>query len=769
MPEQASIHYIRIASKERPTDRFLTVQIREGESHDDEAVGDLYFLVEIHNPWFPNSQIGQTIINTIAREYRRGESTSLLANFEGALRKTNQALAQITQNGETDWIGNLSSLVALVTDNHLHVAQTGKAHGYLVRGDRVTEITEGLDEEANHHPLTTYTNITSGTLEPGDRILLASADTAEHFSHAELKPILRENSLGEAGREFVRATQRLHLRRINAFLLEANAPKGTLSETIYQDQSLNNPTAVAKRLTQTVILPALNRSQTLLRTGTLKTRDWSRDWLIPRVIDWSNRGRTSLMHHTQTLVTKSQPALKKVTDSVTHRLPEQLKKTLRSDRHLAKVQTENLTNRTIYRVHHYGEQLTSSGLNLGQWLKTKLASAGAIFPVLKKLKLPRLRRKFTRGQLLLLCGAVVVIGIVAVSVSQRRTQQVASNRETAAARALVAARTNQQAGERAFILDQKDIAAAKFTEAIVEAKLAAEESSNHTAASEIITRSQTILDQLFSITRLDQTPPLGTVSQAILSLMPAGDKIGLVAQNEARILIVTPTTSEERPTSLTLPSQVASARASVRIDQTWYLAGKDQTLIHVDTTNFAIDTTKGTADNWPVAQALAHFGTTLYLLDASAGQIWKYTPKNDRFSEAKPFLKTADPAIIGSAIDLAIDGDIFVLHKNGTLQKYTKGEPQTDWQLASLPKGSAPLSAPIQVFTDADSQEIYLFEPNTDTAPGRLITFAKTGQFVRQILFPNEWKIEALSFDPQTKQGYLVSLEQIFEFTIGLN
>src|SRR5690606_32358811 len=104
--------------------------------------GKIFAIVEIESPWFPNSQIGQTIINTAAREYFKSSETEPLLRFEAALKKTNETLDQLAKTGEREWIERLHAVLALVRDNEIHMATTGKARGWLIRGSKSSPMFE---------------------------------------------------------------------------------------------------------------------------------------------------------------------------------------------------------------------------------------------------------------------------------------------------------------------------------------------------------------------------------------------------------------------------------------------------------------------------------------------------------------------------------------------------------------------------------------------------------------------------------------------------
>lgn len=767
MADQVPIRYIRIASKERPSDRFLTAQIREA-SREQEEIGDLYLLVEINNPWFPNAQIGQTIINTLVREYRRGQSTSVLVNFELALRKTNAVLAQITQNGETDWIGNLSSLILLVNEEHIHLAQTGSAEAYLLRSGKLSSITDGLAEEAGLHPLTTYTNITTGRLEPGDIVILASRDIAHNLPSPALAEIFRADSLREAGRELVRRLQKKHSLGANAFLIQSSAPATSQPETIYIDASLWTPTEVLRRSLTHYLGPALTRSSQGLQHGRRTAVSWTRDWLVPRMISWTKASQAALRQATGRLQPHLQKTLAKPLTKFRARAA-----LWQSQRAGPVNETVPLVGQTIYRVHHYdegqkrmprkfrqfweNERRVTPGRGNGFWEQERRRLA-AFLKGLASINIPG-----TRKQRLLLALALVSVLVVIVSASGRRVQQKEEVKDTAAAGALVAAQAAQAAAERAFLLDQKTVAIEQFLEATKQATLAATTEATKADALEILSRSQSILDTLTGVSRFAPVTPLASLPATPILISKIGNEIIAVSQDRQLVALKT---GENGARLINLPIQGPGQSQTVLLES-WYLATTNEELVRYRPD---VGEAQLMATNWPAAAGLAAFGTNIYGLDPAHSQIWKYPLKGDVLGNQAPYLKEADAEHLAGAKSLAIDGEVFVLLADGTVAKYSRGVRDAAWQLHDLPSPHTTITKPRFLTTNADSERIYLLEDRASPdQPGRLIEFDKTGAYIRQLVFAVDWTNQAVWFDPVQKTGLVAIDQKVFEFAFPSN
>ena len=123
---------------------------------------------------------------------------------------------------------------------------------------------------------------------------------------------------------------------------------------------------------------------------------------------------------------------------------------------------------------------------------------------------------------------------------------------------------------------------------------------------------------------------------------------------------------------------------------------------------------------------LRTFIGNLYVLDPSVSQILKYEPKGDTYANAPAnyFVKAQPDA--ARAVDMAIDGSVYVLTNDGVIKKYLGGEP-ADFEMKGLP---VPLQLPASVAVDVNGDDTALYV--YDQGAGRIVQLRPDGQFVRQ-------------------------------------
>lgn len=133
----------------------------------------------------------------------------------------------------------------------------------------------------------------------------------------------------------------------------------------------------------------------------------------------------------------------------------------------------------------------------------------------------------------------------------------------------------------------------------------------------------------------------------------------------------------------------------------------------------------GEALRLPAAVA-SYFGN-FYLLDPQANVLLRYLPTADGYNAPPESYFPPDQTVdLSGAVDLAIDGAVYVLFRDGRIEKYLSGQP-TDFNLAGLDK---PFNNPTAIFTAPNEEVQYIYI--ADAGNQRIVQLNKDGTFVRQ-------------------------------------
>jgi len=117
-------------------------------------------------------------------------------------------------------------------------------------------------------------------------------------------------------------------------------------------------------------------------------------------------------------------------------------------------------------------------------------------------------------------------------------------------------------------------------------------------------------------------------------------------------------------------------------------------------------------------------------LDPLLGRILKYTPEDDAYtSPPTDYVDLRLNVDLTGALDMTVDGNIYVLFADGKILKFFNGEPRP-FDTRSLP---SPMRNPSTIFVSGPKEpEANGYVYVTDTGNDRILQFDKSGAFVRQ-------------------------------------
>lgn len=160
--------------------------------------------------------------------------------------------------------------------------------------------------------------------------------------------------------------------------------------------------------------------------------------------------------------------------------------------------------------------------------------------------------------------------------------------------------------------------------------------------------------------------------------------------------------------------------------------------------------------------AVQGYNNKFYILDPDANQIWKYTRSRDKFGTAEQYNVDAD---LKSAVSFAIDGNVFVVNKDGSLVKLFGGNKQN---LVLKRQPVKPLASPTKLFTQLDMPQVYFLEPSEH----RVMVYYKDDKtqgltYQAQYVFDDITGLRDLYFDKDTSKLYLMDATKVYEVDLN--
>ncbi len=136
------------------------------------------------------------------------------------------------------------------------------------------------------------------------------------------------------------------------------------------------------------------------------------------------------------------------------------------------------------------------------------------------------------------------------------------------------------------------------------------------------------------------------------------------------------------------------------------------------------------SDLWLKPVAMGAYLGNLYVLDPLLGRIFKYMPSNNIYTTPPvDYLKPNQDVDLTGAVDMAIDGNVYILYADGRVRKFFNGE-EKPFSMLGLP---SPMRGPTSIFVSGRPEpeaEGYVYV--VDAGNERIVEFDKQGIFLRQ-------------------------------------
>ena len=155
---------------------------------------------------------------------------------------------------------------------------------------------------------------------------------------------------------------------------------------------------------------------------------------------------------------------------------------------------------------------------------------------------------------------------------------------------------------------------------------------------------------------------------------------------------------------------------------------------------------------WTSVDALAAYDGNLYILDAAGSQVHRYLPAAQGFDSEPTAILSRHPDL-ASSVSFAVDGDIFVIYKNGRAGRFSNGEAAA-FNLGGIDR---PIGAAIDIEVVAPAEEVYI----ADSGNKRVVIAGKDGNFRRQLVSNEFTDLRTIAVDASGAQLYLIVGDQL--------
>lgn len=273
-----------------------------------------------------------------------------------------------------------------------------------------------------------------------------------------------------------------------------------------------------------------------------------------------------------------------------------------------------------------------------------------------------------------------------------------------------------------------------------------EGSKEYNQLNELLNELRTLRDELgggseiagTSIFSASDSQVLGSLSQITLSednLIITGDK-GYAVMSEGGDI-----NSEKE-------LDISGVKSAISDDTYLYLLDSNANRITISNGN-NLEIIEGADD----AVDISYFGSNVYLL-TSGGEVKKYSGS----SYQETSYLTGDTKIDGTPISFAIDSAVYVLTDKGSIQKFTKGTPDSDFKLDSTLK----ISKNALLYANENLGNIYLL----DIDNASIVQISTKGSINKQFSALNLQNAKSFTINNSESKAYAIIDEQVYSFDL---
>ncbi|MDO8260707.1 MAG: hypothetical protein Q7T50_04405 [Candidatus Magasanikbacteria bacterium] len=750
------------------------VYIAQPDSIKESLAGKLFILIEIESKKQDSLKIINFLIDNINHNYYQNEKILLREKistlkvehiFEAALAKTNKNFSDMIQQEKIKInLDAINIITGIIYEDSIHFVNSGKNKAYLiyrhkVEGERKGKIKEDdiieykiLDiieqagankKKKNDEKL--FTNVISGKIPKRGHFIITNEALPEYISTKQLLKIATTLPPISAVEQMKNT-----LSNINSYVSFLGILiKSTSIENEEKTENISN-------LSTRDSIASLNKTETntenlLSASGVINPKQWMK---VPDFINDKNKKIKN-------------PSLEK---------PFVLKDKIFGKRKSSfsfLKQTLNFLKNSLYHLLNFAQYLSS---------KIKARAGNSSDSSLPPLSLPetserkdikeiitaKLKNLFTfpglssRKSKVLLTLAIIFICLFFINIYTMKDREAKKAKILQYENSIASIEKKQNQAEAFLLYNNKEAANQIFPEIKTLLDSLIQETDEQKAKyQELKTKYDLQNEKIGNVVRINNLSEITNLKN--LSAMANGENIILsTATNKLYIAdsaeksIYTLNLGDNSVTTATDTGASISALHTPKLaddNKIYYL--NQSSIIEFDASEkinkIAIDL--GTATN--NFSASANYNDKLYLLNTSESQIYKFNHADNTFNGGQTWLNSK--VDLSNAVDISIDGNVYVLKNNGEILKFLKGN-KVAMEMETI---NPPFTNATAFFNSSDSKFIYILEPVNQ----RLVIFDKNGKFIQQYVSSQFTNLKDFAVDEKNKTLYFLNDNSILKTT----
>lgn len=694
---------------------FAETFVFEPEEKDEEPYGRLMVLVSFDAQTPKTAEISEAIASIMQNEYYRTSERSAEQQFEYAIKRVNNILGDLASAGEINWIGKLNSVITAIVGEEIFLTSSGQAFAYLVRRQQLAHLNKDSSSvPLKPNPLKTYENIIHGTLNLNDKLVFLSPSILDFIEKPKIREIVDRFTPDIAARHLQSKLVSFQEKKAMAALIVSttDAVEAPVSAPAAPNITVRSDDASRPSPHTRQTPGALVRTSKILRSLAAKTASGTKNTILP-------------------LLKGKKPSPSKKSD----RTPKPSAAT-------PSVQ-EPLTSRKPY---------TYTDLRRKPWWKRILLTLQNLIKVAWESFVSWFLRQPQTSKILFIVVIVLVIAFLVSVVAVRSGKQdqeqraVYNNLTTEARQKEEEAQASLIYGNDAKarnLLDQSQ----KIAEEVQATKYRNEEAA---AVLSQIEKDRQKLNHITVIENPESVADFAFLGEGVNPSRLVLAEKHLVSFNSDQPSLYTFQTSDKKYAAVEIQTS-GKLTALTSSQKDLVISSSTPALINYNFSSSSIGEADTEISAGQQIVALCLFGNRLYTLDPGNNNIQRHALTLGGFSKPSNWLN--EEADLAGAVDLAIDGSIYVLMTDGHVLKFLRGNRQ-EFTLGEM---TTPLKNPTAIYTDENTANLYILDPQNK----RLVVFDKEGQMKNQYLSDTFTDLRGMAIDEANRKAYLLNETKI--------
>jgi len=720
------------------------IHVSQPDSRIESLAGKMFVLAEIDagkNPKVKILKVLEYLINALEKNYYQSEKILLIEKietlkvehiFEAALTKTNKNFCEFLKNNKIILSPSQLNITAgVIHDKRLHVASTGKNKVFLAyqpkknNEEQTTKLIDiakqaRSDDEESPTLQKLFSNVISGQIPEKSHFLITNEALPEYISSKQIIEIITTLPPAGAAEQI-----KVMLSKINTYanFLGLIIKGSSMAEK--QAEAIANMQAAKTQAT----IPDLKRTEEntdrlLAPTGIINLGKWT---------GWIKQKTTAKCPESAPvpLILKDKIVFQKKTSGI-------LKTITTTFTSIG----NTLLNSLVFFISIFKKKKEGLDQSQGQLeLKRKIVHP---FQILKSFKLKR--------STVIIVMILIVFGFGAsVYWTGYSKEKQAIKQDYQLAIDQISLKINQIKSRLSYGHEEGAETIAKEVEDMI-AALPRENEDQINKYNELNTELIQCLAQIRKVEWIDNPDEVINLSNVNAQVVPQNlifnpknKKLYASDAQAAAIYAISP----EDKLAATLEINEPTGIGGLSGDNTYYYNKKQITEVKSD--NNAIktfDLEHGQQD----IKAIAFYNSNIYLLD-SANQIRRHSQATGGFGPESAWITTQ--VDFQNAVDIGIDGNVYVLHANGNLQRFFQGKEEA-FKLKPI---EPELTSAGSFFVSPDQDYIYIL----DQTNKRVIVFTKEGKLVVQYQSNAFTDIKDFAVDENGKKIYILNANSIIK------